>query len=231
VIPEQRLPKNVYEADGFYEQNGLLLYDGPDAVGVAGIDVSSYQKSIDWQKVKEAGVEFAMIRLGYRGYTTGNLDLDDYFLENMENAAAAGVKIGIYFFSQALNEEEAREEAAFVINWLRGYDIEYPVVFDWEEVDAEARTDDMKMVMLTNCALAFCEEIEKAGYTPGIYFNQIYGYQILSLPSLENYVFWLAEYNDVPTFAYDFTMWQYTNEGNVPGISGPVDMNICFQKK
>ena len=227
----ESLPLNTYDPAGFYTENGLRRYDSENMVGLAGIDVSSYQQTIDWQQVKDAGVDFAMIRVGYRGYVSGKLDLDDCFLQNMEGAAQAGIPVGVYFFSQALNEEEAVEEAEYVLNWLRGYDIQYPVVFDWEEVEAEARTDNMNMLMLTSCALAFCETIEKAGYTPAVYFNQVYGYQQLNLPSLRDYVFWLAEYEETPSFHIDFQMWQYTNQGSVPGIPGAVDLNIYFKKK
>ena len=227
---EDPLPKNTYDADGFYEENGLLQYDHEGVIGVPGIDVSAHQTEIDWPAVKEAGVEFAMIRVGYRGYGTGKLDLDDYFLRNMEGALNAGLDVGVYFFSQALTPEEAVEEAEYVLNWIEGYDIRYPVVFDWEEVEDTARTDDMNMLMLTSCAEAFCRTIEEAGYTASIYFNQVYGYTQLNLVSLMEYDFWLAEYAETPTFVYDFQMWQYTNEGTVSGISGPVDLNIYFKK-
>lgn len=227
----ESLPLNTYDPEGFYTENGLRRYETEDVVGLAGIDVSSYQQNIDWQQVKAAGVDFAMIRVGYRGYVSGKLDLDDFFLRNMEGASEAGIPVGVYFFSQALTEEEAVEEANYVLNWLQGYDIQYPVVFDWEEVEAEARTDDMNMLMLTSCALAFCKTIEEAGYTPAVYFNQVYGYQQLNLPSLKDYIFWLAAYEQTPTFHFDFQMWQYTNQGSVSGVPGAVDLNIYFKKK
>lgn len=229
--PIETLPLNTYDPSGFYTENGLRRYRTEDMIGLAGIDVSSYQQDIDWKMVKDAGVDFAMIRVGYRGYVSGKLDLDDYFLKNMEGAINAGIPVGVYFFSQALNEDEAIEEAEYVLNWIKGYDIHYPVVFDWEEIPADARTDDMNMLMLTSCALAFCKTIEDAGYTPAVYFNQVYGYQQLNLPSLKDYVFWLAEYEDTPSFHFDFQMWQYTNQGTVPGIPGAVDLNIYFKKK
>ena len=227
---EQVLARNTYEPEGFYEENGIRFYKAEGVVGTAGIDVSAYQSSIDWEQVKQSGIEFAMIRQGYRGYSTGKLDLDDCFLTHMDGALAAGLEVGVYFFSQALTPEEAAEEAEYVITWLEGYDISYPVVFDWEEVDGPARTDNMNMLNLTACAEAFCRTVEEAGYDAAVYFNQAYGYEQLNLVSLRDYDFWLAEYADAPTFAYDFTMWQYTNEGTVPGIDGPVDMNIYFKK-
>lgn len=227
---EDPLPPNDYAPDGFDERNGFKIYSSDGIIGVPGIDVSAYQPDIDWTEVKASGIEFAMIRVGYRGYGSGKLDLDDCFLKHMQGALDAGLDVGVYFFSQALTPEEAVEEAEYVLTWIEGYDITCPVVFDWEEVDAPARTDDMNMVMLTSCAEAFCKTVEEAGYEAAVYFNQAYGYQQFNLVSLREYQFWLAEYADVPTFAYDFQMWQYTNEGTVPGINGPVDLNIYFKQ-
>ncbi len=223
------LPMNTYDPDGFYEKNGIRYYDAAGVTGIPGIDVSAYQPQIDWQQVKEAGIEFAMIRVGYRGYQTGKLDLDDCFLSHIQGALDAGLQVGVYFFSQALTPEEAVEEAEFVLTWIEGYDITYPVVFDWEEVEGQARTDDMNMLMLTACAEAFCETVEEAGYEAAVYFNQAYGYQQLNLVSLRDYTFWLAEYSEAPVFYHHFQLWQYTNEGTVAGIEGPVDMNIWFE--
>lgn len=227
---ESALPRNTYESEGFYEVDGIRTYEFDDVIGIAGIDVSAFQPVIDWEQVKQAGIEFAMIRQGYRGYSTGKLDLDACFLSHMDGALAAGLDVGVYFFSQALTPEEALEEAEYVITWLEGYEINYPVVFDWEEVEGPARTDEMNMLALTACAEAFCKRIEEAGYEAAVYFNQAYGYEQLNLVSLREYDFWLAEYAPTPTFAYDFSIWQYTNEGAVPGIDGPVDLNICFKK-
>lgn len=230
-IPVESLPKNTYATDGFYDRDGLKRYYSAGVRGVPGIDVSSYQGDIDWQTVKEAGVEFAMIRVGYRGYVTGELDLDDCFEDNIQGALEAGVQVGVYFFSQALTEEEAVEEAEFVLSQIEGYDVTYPVVFDWEEMEVQARTDEMNMLHLTACALAFCQTVEAAGYEAGVYFNQAYGYQQLNLPSLQDYTFWLAQYEDTPTFVYNFQLWQYTNQGTVPGIEGPVDLNVAFYEE
>ena len=230
-MEEEVLEKNTYSADGFYEIDGIRFYHGGDYEGVAGIDVSAYQTEIDWEKVKSSGVEFAMIRVGYRGYTTGNLDLDDCFHAHIKGALEAGLDVGVYFFSQSLTPEEAVEEAEYVVEQIKEYEISYPVVYDWEEVQGPARTDEMNMLMLTSCAMAFCETIEKAGYEAGVYFNQTYGYEQFNLVSLKDYVFWLAEYDPVPSFVYNFQIWQYTNEGAVPGIEGPVDLNICFRKR
>lgn len=228
---DEVLPKNNYSTDGFYERDGLRYYHGGDLEGVPGIDVSSYQQSIDWDTVKEAGVEFAMIRTGYRGYVSGELVEDEMFFDHLDGAVNAGLDVGVYFFSQALTPEEAEEEALFVLKQIEGYNLQYPIIFDWEEVQANARTDEMNMLMLTSCAQKFCETVEQAGYQSGVYFNQAYGYQQLNLVSLKDYFFWLAEYDEIPSFAYDFQMWQYTDSGFVPGVEGPVDMNIAFRKR
>ena len=225
------LPPNRFNADGFYEVDGIRYYHGGDYEGVAGIDVSSYQPMIDWKAVKDAGIEFVMLRVGYRGYVSGELVLDEDFEAHITGALEAGLDVGVYFFSQALTPEEAVEEAEYVLQQVAGYDLTYPIVFDWEEVQAEARTDEMNMLMLTSCAEAFCARIEEAGYEAGVYFNQAYGYEQLNLVSLKDYYFWLAEYDDIPSFAYDFQMWQYTDSGIVPGIEGYVDLNIAFRER
>lgn len=228
---EEVLPKNRFNTDGFYEIDGIRYYHGGDYEGVAGVDVSSYQPMIDWHAVKAAGIEFAMLRVGYRGYVSGELVPDEDFAAHFAGAVDAGLDIGLYFFSQALTEEEAVEEAEYVLQQIDGHPLQYPIVFDWEEVQAEARTDEMNMLLLTACAKAFCERIEQAGYQAGVYFNQAYGYEQLNLVSLKEYDFWLAEYDAVPSFAYEVQMWQYTDCGQVPGIEGLVDLNIAFRHK
>ena len=232
--PEEPLPPNRYYDDGFYEVDGIRSYQGGDYYGVPGIDVSEHQTDIDWKAVKEAGIEFAMIRVGFRGWLSGELSLDAHFYDNIEGALDAGLDVGIYFFSQALTPQEAVEEAEFVLKEIEPYNITYPVAFDWEEVHDQKhtpRTNEMNMLMLTSCAEAFCKKIESAGYDAAIYFNQSYGYGQLNLSSLLDYDFWLAEYADTPSFTHDFQMWQYTDQGKVPGIQNDVDLNIAFKRK
>jgi len=194
-----------------------------------GIDVSYYQGDIDWQQVKESGIEFAMIRLGYRGYgEEGKLVEDKMAFKNIEGALRAGLKVGIYFFSQAITVEEAVEEAEFVLKRIKVYDITMPVVYDWEYISEEARTAKMDRRTLTDCYKAFCEKIAEAGYTPMAYFNTYQSRQLMYLHELEDYPFWLALYSDRMTFPYRFEMWQYTDSGTVPGIEGNVDINLYF---
>ncbi len=195
---------------------------------MAGIDVSAYQGKIDWQKVADSGIQFAIIRLGYRGYGTGVLVEDKYARANLEGAAKAGLEVGAYFFSQALNEEEVHEEIDFMLEILGDTEITMPVVFDWEYVSAEARTANMDDRTLTDLNLIYCERMEKEGYQPMIYFNSTQARTLLFLYELEEYPFWLAYYSDRMNYPYRFEMWQYSCTGRVPGIEGDVDLNILL---
>lgn len=224
--------RNQYDPERFsVDSQGWLQYQSGGRRGVQGIDVSFYQGEIDWQAVADSGVEFAMIRVGYRGYSQGALQMDERFRENMDGALAAGLDVGVYFFSQATSVLEAEEEADFVPSAIRGYPIKYPVAFDWEFIDgAEARTNGMDGDTVTQCATAFCDLISVAGYTPMVYFNQELGYLFYQLDQLDASQFWLAEYDTKPDFFYDFEMWQYTHTGAVPGIQGNVDLNLAFRR-
>ena len=195
---------------------------------IPGIDVSAYQGDIDWQQVKESGIGFAIIRLGYRGYESGKLVEDSYALKNIRGALDAGLDVGVYFFSQAITVEEAAEEAAFVLERIKHYEITMPVVFDWEYVSDEARTAGLDRRTLTDCYLEFCRIIDEAGYTPMSYFNTYQSRSMMYLYELEEYPFWLALYSNRMTFPYRIEMWQYTCTGRVPGIQGDVDINIYF---
>lgn len=229
-----QLPLNNYEDESFYSigNSDIRYYVDNNYRGVAGIDVSHYQPQIDWKTVKEAGIEFAIIQVGYRGWgEDGTIVTGECFKEQIEGALAAGVDVGVYFFSQALNEEEAIEEAEYTLSLISEYDVTYPVVFDWEIPNENARSNHMNMLTLTSCADAFCRTIKEAGYEPCIYFNKDYGYEQLNLESLKEYSFWLAEYAEYPSFIYEFDMWQYSETGSVPGIDGNVDLNIMFIKK
>lgn len=215
-----------------YEGRYLKLRDGES---ITGIDVSSWQKLIDWQQVKDSGVEFAMIRLGYRGYESGSLSLDNYAVANLNGAIGAGLEVGVYFFSQALTPEEAEEEACFVVENLKPFEehITMPVVFDWEHVSSEtARTADMRDPrILTDCTLAFLQTIEALGYEPMVYFNRTQSWKYLHLEELKEYRFWLAAYTQRMEFPYKIDMWQYTNEGEVPGVVGDCDINIYLPEQ
>ena len=153
---------------------------------------------------------------------------DKLAFQNIEGALAAGLKVGVYIFSQSISVEEAVEEAEFVLERIEKYNITMPVVYDWEYVSDEARTAKMDRRTLTDCYKAFCERIAEAGYTPMAYFNSYQSRQLMYLTELEDYPFWLALYSDRMTFPYRFEMWQYTDSGRVPGIEGNVDINLYF---
>ena len=192
-----------------------------------GIDVSKYQGNIDWQQVKEAGMSFAMIRVGYRGYgQAGNMLADDMAQANYWGAKNAGLMVGAYFFSQATTVEEAVEEAKMALELKKDWDMELPIVFDWEYIGAYARTADVSDRMLTDCAIAFCEEIKAAGRKPMIYVAPWFGKLILE--DLNEYPQWLALYTGKMTYRYHFDMWQYTCTSTVPGVTGDCDVNIFF---
>lgn len=219
-----------YTASDFLQlSDNRILTTVPGAK--AGIDVSAWQKDIDWRAVAADGIDFAMIRVGYRGYTEGGIFLDPYFNRNIEGALAAGLEVGVYFFSQAISVEEAIQEAEFTLDCIADYRISYPVVFDWEPTNEEdSRTAVYEGSVITSCAEAFCERVKSYGYKPAVYFNCTLGYLKYNLSALTQYDFWLAEYKSAPTFAYAVDMWQYSKAVTVAGISGEVDMNICYKK-
>lgn len=225
ILPEEYL--NPYgQLDFQYEGRYLKCLRTKTLTAV---DVSSHQQQIDWNRVKASGVDFAMIRIGYRGYESGKLVTDPYAQANLTGAAEAGIPIGVYFFSQALSVEEAQEEAAFVLELIRDYNITMPVVYDWETVsDPDARTHGMDARTLTDCSLAFLQAIEEAGYTPMLYFNSYQSKNLLYLDELTDYDFWLAMYTNRMDYPYKIKMWQYTDSGTVPGITGPADLNVYF---
>lgn len=233
IVPDFRIPDNTYDHQKFTDgEDGFRRYPGASV----GIDVSEFQGEIDWYAVKAAGVDFAIIRLGYRGMTQGLLQDDSRFQENMLGASNAGLKRGVYFFSQAVSEEEAKAEAEYVLEKLDGAELDYPVVFDWEDpVPSETlpadtlRALDCPGATVTKCAAAFCQRIQKEGYTPCVYFNKNQAYHFYNLEELKDYDFWYAEYNALPSVCYGFQTWQYSDQGTVPGIGVTVDLDLCFE--
>lgn len=195
-----------------------------------GIDVSKWNKEIDWDKVKNAGVEYAIIRVGYRGATTGALVEDPYFEKNIKGAVRAGIPVGVYFFTQALDAVEAVEEASMVISMCKDYDITYPIFIDTESAGGNGRADGLEQEARTEVCRAFCTTIESAGYRAGIYGARNWFNEMLNMDALKDYVIWLAEYRDVPIYQGYYHMWQYTSGGSVEGIEGKVDFNLSYLK-
>ena len=222
---------------GYYLKNGYLCYrNEPYEIG---IDVSEYQENINWAEVKADGVDFAFLRVGFRGYgSSGVICQDTSFLPHVHSALRNGIKVGVYFFSQATSAAEGAAEARVVLQMIHGYDITYPVVFDWERyTNSNSRTRNTSGEEVTAAALAFCEVIEKAGYQPMIYANpSMIDEETLEIEKIAKYPFWLAHYTGkasstgyVPTsFRYHYDIWQYTESGSVAGINGNVDLNISF---
>ncbi len=194
-----------------------------------GIDVSKWNGEIDWDRVRDAGVEFAIIRAGYRGSVTGSLVEDPYFIANMKGAAASGIPVGVYFFTQAVNEVEAVEEASAVLQMVKEYNLDYPVFIDTEGAGGNGRADGLDVEDRTLVCEAFCRTVENAGYRAGVYGSRNWYNNRLYTDRLDNeYCIWLAEYRSVPLYEGYYQMWQYTSKGEVDGISGNVDMNISY---
>lgn len=226
ILTQSPIPANPYGPEDFdYEGGYLACMTGSASLGV---DVSAHQGTIDWQQVRSAGMEFAMIRIGYRGYTSGGIYADEYAQANLEGAREAGLKTGIYFYSQAVNPTEAALEAAYCISFLENHQIDMPVVFDWEYVSNDARTGNMDSRTLMECIRTFCDAVADAGYEPMVYFNPTLADSLLELEELVEYPWWLAMYSSQMTWPYAVEMWQYTANGNVPGITGDADINLWF---
>lgn len=212
-------------------ENGRFQYlENGQVVSHMGIDVSKYQGSIDWEKVAADGVEFVFLRLGLRGYESGKLVEDETFQANIQGALAHGIKVGVYFFSQAVTEAEAVEEANFVLERIAPYQIDCPVVFDVEKVGSStARMNQLTPQERTNVTIAFLDTIEAAGYKSMFYHNMETALLLLELERLENYDKWFAYYGEDLYYPYAYGVWQYSEKGSVNGISGEVDMNIAFK--
>lgn len=224
TIPPEPNPFDQYDFQ--YNRNNYLYCLKQESF--TGVDVSAFQHDVDWNQVKASGVQFAMLRLGYRGWgSKGTLVEDEYIRQNLAGTAAAGLPIGVYFFSQATTLDEVLEEIEFMLSILGDYRLDYPIVLDWEVPEAaEARTRSVDRRTLTNMLRFFCDEMSGRGFDPMIYFNWTQSSRMLYLNELEDYPFWLALYQDRMTYPFRIDMWQYTSTGHVPGIEGEVDLNL-----
>ena len=216
---------------GEYVYQGATYTFGSDGAltqgsGVVGIDVSKWNGSIDWNAVKNSGVSYAIIRCGYRGSTNGSLVEDPKFRANIKGATGAGLKVGVYFFSQAVNQVEAVEEASMVLGLIDDYNLSYPVFLDVEP--SGGRGDKIDKDTRTAVCKAFCETIQNAGYKAGVYSNKTWLESKINVSALSKYKIWLAQYAAKPTYTGRYDIWQYTAKGHVNGISGDVDMNISY---
>ena len=233
MTPLEGVPVNTLTAEYFSDAGGEINYLGNDFSVFRGIDVSEHQKEIDWEKAAGSGIDYVYIRAGRRGYTEGGLFDDAYFEKNMSGAKENGLETGVYMFSQAITVAEALEEAHYILERIKGYDVSLPIVFDWEKIDEEdSRTADVTMEGRTECAIAFCETIKNAGYEACVYFNRNLGYYGYDLSRLTDYQFWFAlPESGFPNFYYAADMWQYSFTETVPGIGVETDMNFRFVPK
>lgn len=220
----------VQENVNLLESGEIQYMSGDQVISHKGIDVSRHQGNIDWEKVAQDGVEFAFIRVAYRGYGTGKMEEDSYFDQNMQGAQAAGIKTGVYIYSQAITEEEILEEANLVLQKVAPYQPECPIVFDVELVSgANGRMNNLTQEERTNLTLLFCQTIEAAGYKPMIYHNTEMGALKIDVAALEDYDKWFASYSEMLYYPYEYKVWQYTPHGKVAGINSEVDLNICIE--
>lgn len=230
---EESIERNKLKNENFKknDRGEIEYYENDKVISHKGIDVSKYQGDIDWEAVAGDGVEFAIIRLGFRGYGTGEIQIDEKFEENIKQASKAGVTVGVYFFSQAITKEEAKEEAKIVLQNIKKYKIKGPVVFDSEEiVGSEGRLEKLDKDELTEVSVEFLETIKKAGYEPMVYANLKWFSVNLDMSKIGKYDLWFAAYTNDLYFPYKIKMWQYSEAGTVAGIQGKVDMNISFEK-
>lgn len=225
VEKEDKEVNGAEEAADGSENTELQFANGSAKLG---IDVSKWNKTIDWEQVKDAGIEFAIIRCGYRGATSGALVLDPMYQKNITGAIEAGIPVGVYFFTQAIDEVEAVEEASMVISLIEDYDVDYPVFLDSESAGGRGRADGLDAAERTKIHKAFLETIASAGYDTGIYGSRNWLNDEVNMTELSDYKTWLAEYADVPVYDKYYHMWQYTSKGTVNGIETRVDLNLCY---
>lgn len=231
----KKVDLSPYDADKFVMNGDLASYEDKTYTSRLGVDVSYYQGDIDWKKVKAAGYDFAFIRIGYRGYgSEGSLNADERFAENIKGAQEAGLDTGVYFFSQAVSEDEAREEAQFVVNTLNHYNIslQLPVVYDPEKVfENGSRTLTLEDEQFTTDSVIFCTELRKSGYEPAVYVSMLWEAYTIDLSRLSGIPIWYADYVDKPQTPYNFKWWQYSNNSKVDGIPIQCDVDIEIYRK
>jgi len=228
------VPLCAYEKEAFgKDKNGKMQYKGEGYDYSLGVDLAHHCGKVNWKKVKEAGYDFAILRIGYRGYgKDGSLNKDRQFERNYEKARQAGLKVGAYFFAQAINKKEAAEEARFVLDILNGRPLDLPLCYDPESIPyAKARTDKVSGKQFTKNTLEFCERVKEAGYEPMYYCNLMWQAKKFDLKKLCHMPLWYADYQDQPQTPYYFNFWQYSESAKVPGVNGRCDTNIYLTKK
>jgi GH25 family lysozyme M1 (1,4-beta-N-acetylmuramidase) len=230
VLISPYLPKNEYDFTNLVSKSGMMEYFVKGKkTSYLGVNISKYEDYVDFVKLRKAGIQFVMLRVGARGYGSGQLTLDEYFQDNIKRATDAGLAVGVYFFSQAITPEEAIEEANMVIENVKDYTVTYPVAFDMEYVTNDtARVEALSKEEKTNITKTFLETVKAAGYIPMIYGNKEWLIKRIDLSKLTDYDVWLSQPGDIPDYPYQFTIWQYTQDASLSGIAGLADLNLSF---
>ena len=232
VLISPYLTKNTYDFTRMEEKAGLKRYmENGRKISYMGVDLSKQNGDVNFASMKAAGVDYVMIRLGGRGYSTGQITLDENFKKNMDGAVEAGLDIGVYFYSQAISQEEVVQEVEFIVQNLAPYkaQVKYPVAMDMEFVaNDEARIDGLSKEDKTELTSSFLEGLKGAGYVPMIYGDKEWLIKEIDLTRLQGYDVWLAQEEDLPDYPYQYTMWQYATDGVVNGVTGDANLNICF---
>lgn len=232
VLISPYLTKNTYDFTRMEEKAGLKRYmENGRKISYVGVDLSKQNGDVNFASMKAAGVDYVMIRLGGRGYSTGQITLDENFKKNMDGAVEAGLDIGVYFYSQAISQEEVVQEVEFIVQNLAPYkaQVKYPVAMDMEFVaNDEARIDGLGREDKTELTSSFLEGLKGAGYVPMIYGDKEWLIKEIDLTRLQGYDVWLAQEEDLPDYPYQYTMWQYATDGVVNGVTGDANLNICF---
>lgn len=235
-IPRYDIPLSTYATDKFVaDESGVMSYENGKITSTLGFAFKNRaQNEVDWVKVKNSGVDFVLLRVGYRYFKTGEIIIDTQFSDNIQGALDAGLDVGVYFFSQAITEQEAIEEAETVLQQIKNYQVKYPVMIKWYvptkvENESEVRTKGLAAEEITNLVDVFCKKIKSEGYTPGFFANKTSGYETLNLSKLAEYDLWYSEYQASPAFYYDFKLWEYSSEAKVAGVEDTVEMCIALK--
>lgn len=225
------IPRNKYDYSKLtYQKPFMNYYEDGKPVSTCGVDISANQGDVDFSKLKSAGCDFVMLRVGARGYSSGNIVSDANFQDNLKAAKKAGLDIGVYFCSQAVSKSEAREEADELLDAISGYSVKYPVAFVMENVDDDmARIEALDMTDRTQIAKAFMDRVEDAGYKPMIYGDKEWLLTMVDMEELQDYDVWFAQDSDKPEYPYEFGMWQYDSDASVKGITGDAVMIMSFK--
>jgi GH25 family lysozyme M1 (1,4-beta-N-acetylmuramidase) len=232
VLINSYLTKNTYDFTKLEDKSGLRRYmENGKKTSYVGADISKHTGEVNFTGLKAAGVDYVMIRLGSRGYSTGQITLDENFQQNIEGAIEAGLDVGVYFYSQAVTQDEAVQEANFVVQNLEPYraNVKYPVAFDMELVSNDkSRIEGLSRDDKTTVTVSFLEAIKAAGYIPMLYGDKEWLIKEVDMTKLQNYDVWLSQEEDIPDYPYLYTMWQYSTDSVVNGITGNADLNLCF---